>query len=83
MNERNNSLPSEFNSNTQNYRQDITLPLSQNNTISMQVFLCNLFGFMEYVVDQNFPNIFPWKAPHISYFFSFQSCWNELQDHFV
>ena len=83
MNERNNSLPSEFNSNTQNYRQDITLPLSQNNTISMQVFLCNLFGFMEYVVDQNFPNIFPWKAPHISYFFSFQSCWNELHHHFV
>ena len=29
MNERNNSLPSEFNSNTQNYRQDTTLPLSQ------------------------------------------------------
>ena len=38
MNERNNSLPSEFNSNTQIHRQDTILPLSQHKTISMQVF---------------------------------------------
>ena len=30
MNERNNSLPSEFNSNTQIHRQDTTLPMSQH-----------------------------------------------------
>ena len=38
MNERNNSLPTEFNSNTQIHRQDTILPLSQHKTISMQVF---------------------------------------------
>ena len=40
MNERNNSLPSEFNSNTQIHRQDTTLLLSQHNTVFMHKFFC-------------------------------------------
>ena len=40
MNERNNSLPREINSNTQIHRQDTILLLSQHNMVFMHKFFC-------------------------------------------
>ena len=81
MNERNNSLPSEFNSNK---TTDRTQPYLCHSIIW---FPCKFFVQSLWVYgicsQSKFSQYFSMKSSSYFILISFQSCWNELHDHFV